>query len=88
MHRWIVEFARPPADPDAFARILDDTIRRENEDYDTHRLKDYGMDPPLLYPVRAGTFYAWMKARGQLGGQHKVPRVITDEDDFSFLTGE
>lgn len=88
VHRWIVEFARPPADPDAFMQVLDETIRRENEDYDTHRLKDYGMDPPLLYPVRAGTFYAWMKARGQLGGQHKVPRVITDEDDFSFLTGE
>ncbi len=29
-----------------------------------------------------GGFAAWMKARGKLGGQNKVPRVIADADDF------
>jgi hypothetical protein len=74
-HRWIVEFDRPPRDPERFVQALDDSIRRENEDYDTHRTDDYGLEPPILVPVAARTFYTWMKRRGKLGGQHKVPRV-------------
>ncbi len=32
-----------------------------------------------------GRFAAWMKARGQLGGQHKVPRIINDPALFQNL---
>jgi hypothetical protein len=28
--------------------------------------------------VPRGTFYAWMKSKGKLGGQHKVPRVARE----------
>jgi hypothetical protein len=28
--------------------------------------------------MAAGAFAAWMKSRGKLGGQNKVPRVVTD----------
>jgi len=79
-HRWLVEFDRPPQDEATFMAAVDDSIRRENEDYDTHRTDDYGMVPPILIPLAKGTFYAWMKQKGKLGGQHKVPRVApTDE---------
>jgi len=74
-HRWIVEFDRPPADQAAFIAAADQSIRRENEDYDTHRTGDYGLLPPQLIPVAPRTFYEWMKAKGKLGGQNKVPRV-------------
>lgn len=74
-HRWIVEFDRPPADEAAFIAAADQSIRRENEDYDTHRTGDYGLLAPQLVPVAPRTFYEWMKARNKLGGQHKVPRV-------------
>ena len=74
-HRWIIEFDRPPADAAAFMAAADQSIRRENEDYDTHRTGDYGLLPPQLVPVAPRTFYEWMKARGKLGGQNKVPRV-------------
>ena len=74
-HRWIIEFDRPPQDEAEFAAALDHSIRRENEDYDTHRQDDYGLEPPVLIPVAQRTFYTWMKHRGKLGGQHKVPRV-------------
>jgi hypothetical protein len=30
-------------------------------------------------------FEAWMKSRGQLGGQHKVPRVIANPALFNSL---
>jgi hypothetical protein len=28
--------------------------------------------------MEAGTFYNWMKNRGKLGGQNKVPRLAND----------
>jgi hypothetical protein len=33
---------------------------------------------PLLHLATDGTFYHWMKNRGKLGGQHKVPRLAND----------
>jgi len=79
-HWWIVEFNREPDDEAAFMTAVDDHIRRNNEDYDTHRTDDYGMAPPRLIRAAAGTFYEWMKAKGKLGGQHKVPRVVRSAD--------
>lgn len=38
----------------------------------------YGLAMPELRAVKEGTFAAWQKRRGKLGGQHKVPRIITD----------
>ena len=32
-----------------------------------------------------GAFAGWMKKRGKLGGQNKVPRIITDEALFDDL---
>ncbi len=86
-HRWIMEFDRPPADGEAFLAHVDESIRSENEDYDTHRLDDYGMSPPTLIPVARGTFWEWMKRKGKLGGQHKVPRVTMDLEMGEELLG-
>ena len=74
-HRWIVEFDRLPADPAAFMAAIDASLRAANEDYDTHRAGDFGLSPPILLPVAPRTFYTWMKHKGKLGAQHKVPRV-------------
>lgn len=86
-HRWIVEFDRPPADAAAFTAALDETIRTENEDYNTHREGDFGLDPPVLVPVAPGTFYTWMKQNGKLGGQHKVPRVVPSDQTAHAILG-
>jgi hypothetical protein len=32
-----------------------------------------------------GGYAQWMKAHGQLGGQHKVPRVINNPELFENL---
>ena len=79
-HVYVVEFDEMP-DGDAlsiFAAVLDGTLKQRNEDYEAHRRGDVQMGPPLIEPVAAGTFEAWMKSRGKLGGQNKVPRVIND----------
>lgn len=76
-HLHFVEFDGTPPEPRAFARALDAAIAAGNEDYATHR--SHGVREPVVRPVPRGTFYAWMRHRGKLGGQNKVPRVLNDE---------
>jgi hypothetical protein len=78
-HDWLVEFDEPPrCSMDVFARALDETLMTLNTDYRTKRARGVGMVEPRLVELPAGTFYRWMRARGQLGDQHKVPRVTND----------
>ena len=43
------------------------------------------MAPPRILAAAPGSFADWMRSRGKLGGQNKVPRVITDDALFSGL---
>jgi hypothetical protein len=74
-HRYLVEFAEPPAEVEAFARQLDEVLCRLNEDYAAHRGGDITMLPPEVWPVPRGGFAEWMRSCGKLGGQHKLPRM-------------
>lgn len=87
-HLFIVEFARPVREEarlETFARALDERLCALNEDYEMHRSRGFGLAPPRVHAAPPGMFAAWMKARGQLGGQHKVPRVVTDPELFENL---
>ena len=68
-----------------FAAALDATLCRLNDDYAAHRAGGYGMDAVRVRFLRAGGFAAWMKSRGKLGGQNKVPRIINDQALFAAL---
>src|SRR5213076_773012 len=74
-HRYLVEFAGEAPDAGQFAAELDGVLCRLNEDYAAHRQGDLTMRAPEVVPVRRGGFAGWMKARGKMGGQHKVPRM-------------
>ncbi|MDE2476376.1 MAG: GH3 auxin-responsive promoter family protein, partial [Alphaproteobacteria bacterium] len=65
--------------------LIDRELCRCNDDYRVHRSGGFGMDPPRLVAAQKGTFAAWMKSRGRLGGQNKVPRVINDQVLFQSL---
>lgn len=87
-HLYIVEFAHGPLQEGAlsrFAETLDAHLCATNEDYAAHRSGGFGMAAPEVRAVPSGTFAAWMKTRGQLGGQHKVPRIINDAELFADL---
>ena len=89
-HLYIVEFAEVGISAGqliAFTARLDRDLCTTNEDYAAHRAEGFGMKPPEIQSVPPGTFAAWMKSRGQLGGQHKVPRIIMDQDLFTNLRG-
>lgn len=77
-HEWIIEFEKEPSDMQQFAEILDITLQSVNSDYEAKRYKNITLDPPLVKKAKRGLFYQWMKKRGKLGGQNKVPRLSND----------
>jgi hypothetical protein len=74
-HEWIIEFKVVPKDLQEFTTVLDESLREINSDYDAKRANDLALIIPTVHSVRSGTFYNWMKKRGKLGGQNKVPRL-------------
>lgn len=79
-HEWIIEFKVKPSSLEEFGRILDETLRQINSDYDAKRQHDLALIAPLIRSVEEGTFYNWMKKRGKLGGQNKVPRLYNSRE--------
>lgn len=77
-HEWIIEFEQHPNNLEHFTDLLDNTLREINSDYDAKRFNDLALRRPLIHVAAAGTFYNWMKNRGKLGGQNKVPRLANE----------
>ncbi len=86
-HEWFVEFSRPPADPDTFAAALDGAMIRENTYYED-LITGKVLRPLVLRSLRAGAFRRYMKSRGKLGGQNKVPRLANDRMIADELTAD
>ena len=79
-HEWIIEFRVMPRDMAEFNSVLDKTLRSINSDYDAKRAHDLALVAPKIHAVAEGTFYQWMKKRGKLGGQNKVPRLSNNRE--------
>lgn len=77
-HEWIIEFEKKPKEFERFIDILDNTLREVNSDYDAKRFKDMALKRPKVHQAPDGTFYQWLKKKGKLGGQHKVPRLANE----------
>jgi hypothetical protein len=77
-HQWLIEFAKPPADLAQFTSVLDDTLKKENSDYDAKRSFDFILKQPQVTPLPQGTFYKWLKSKNKVGGQNKVPRLSNE----------
>jgi hypothetical protein len=77
-HEWVIEFSRLPESLSTFVEVFDRTLQQVNTDYEAKRSGDLALRRPRLHVVPEGTFYSWMKERGKLGGQNKVPRLSND----------
>jgi hypothetical protein len=77
-HQWLIEFENPPGDSKKFIAILDNTLQSVNSDYEAKRYKDIALRMPDLEIARPGLFQDWLKSKGRLGGQNKVPRLSND----------
>lgn len=77
-HEWLIEFEKEPSSLEEFARHLDTALKNINSDYEAKRHKDIALRMPMLHAVKKGTFNEWLRSRGKLGGQHKVPRLSNE----------
>jgi len=83
-HQYVVEFLREPGRLEGFREVLDADLSRRNADYLAHRSGDVCLPLPAVIVARPGSFESWMRSRGKLGGQNKVPRM----DNSGSLTRE
>ena len=86
-HRYLVEFSASPNSRQLaeFARVLDRELSQANRDYADHRKGNFGVGMPEVIALEPGAFAAWMKRRGRLGGQNKVPRIVSDAESFQRM---
>ena len=77
-HEWLIEFEHPPARLEEFIESLDAALREANSDYDAKRQKDIALRMPVVHAVPKGKFNDWLRMKGKLGGQHKVPRLSNE----------
>ncbi len=84
-HQWVIEFSNPPQDVYEFARILDNTLQQINSDYEAKRYKNITLQPLEIIVGRKGVFNDWLKSKGKLGGQHKVPRLSNKRDHIEEI---
>jgi hypothetical protein len=77
-HSYLIECDGPPPSAAKMAQAIDVEVGRDNEDYRTHRSSALSLAAPQVTLLPRGAFERFMRARGKLGGQHKVPRVIED----------
>ncbi|WP_026955866.1 GH3 auxin-responsive promoter family protein [Algoriphagus vanfongensis] len=84
-HEWIVEFKSPPAQLERFKEVLDQHLREVNSDYDAKRHKDLALEKPIIHIAPEGLFEHWLKSKGKLGGQNKVPRLANTREYLDEL---
>jgi hypothetical protein len=80
-HVWYVELDDSSVDVERMAQVIDRRLQSGNADYAAHRIRRFGMDGPLVRPVPSGAFLAWMRRRRKVGGQAKIPRVLTSAQE-------
>ncbi|MBK7763497.1 MAG: GH3 auxin-responsive promoter family protein [Bacteroidetes bacterium] len=77
-HEWVIEFNKAPSDFNQFIDVLDAALQEINSDYEAKRYKDIALSKPKVHSLPEGSFNAWLKQKGKLGGQHKIPRLSND----------
>jgi GH3 auxin-responsive promoter len=79
-HQWVIEFQKEPINLQEFAELLDTNLQKINSDYEAKRYKSLALAPLKLTAAPPGTFMRWIKERGKLGSQSKVPRLANHRD--------
>ena len=87
-HEWLIEFEQQPNSLPEFITELDNALKNCNSDYEAKRHKNIALRLPVVHALPKGTFTEWLRSKGKLGGQHKVPRLSNErtiiEEIFSL----
>ena len=84
-HQWLIEFARAPKDIGEFEQILDKKLQQLNSDYEAKRSHDITLQHLEVIVARKDLFNDWLKMKGKLGGQHKIPRLSNERKHIEEL---
>ena len=84
-HQWLIEFSKQPSNPEEFGQILDRSLQAINSDYEAKRYKNITLQPLELVVAREGLFDDWLREKGKLGGQHKIPRLSNNRQYIDEL---
>jgi hypothetical protein len=76
----MIEFLHKPENLSQFSSDLDQNLQQINSDYEAKRKGNLNLLPLQIESVPADTFLLWMKSRGKLGGQNKVPRLHPNDE--------
>ena len=91
-HQWFIEFETPPADLGAFTQVLDKAMQQQNSNYAQKRSNNFAIDPLEVIQLPTGFFERWLRRKGKLGGQHKIPKLANHrrfaEELLSMLAEE
>ncbi len=74
-HEWLIEFSKPPKNIAYFTELLDNALKSINSDYEAKRYQNMTLNLPIVHQAKKRLFYNWLKEKGKLGGQNKVPRL-------------
>jgi hypothetical protein len=77
-HEWLIEFEKEPGSLENFIKELDEALKNINSDYEAKRHKSIALGLPVIHLLKKGTFEEWLRSKGKLGGQHKVPRLSNE----------
>ncbi len=84
-HQWLIEFSKEPASLDEFASLLDKHLQEINSDYEAKRFHDVTLQHLEIVKARPNLFNDWLKSKGKLGGQHKVPRLSNSRKNIDEM---
>ena len=84
-HQWLIEFSKAPDSLERFRDILDSSLQEINSDYEAKRHKDITLQKLEIVVARPNLFHDWLKEKGKLGGQHKVPRLCNTREHIDEM---
>jgi len=78
-HEWFVEFAKAPKDLARFSELIDESLQAQNMYY-KDLIEGKILKPLIISSLKKATFNDYMKSKGKLGGQNKIPRLANDRN--------
>jgi hypothetical protein len=84
-HQWLVEFDGEAPNLDHFAKVLDQHLQSINSDYEAKRFQDMAIKQLEVRAVPSKTFERWLRSRGKIGAQVKVPRLSNNRQHMEEI---
>ncbi|WP_279147863.1 GH3 auxin-responsive promoter family protein [Segatella bryantii] len=84
-HQWLIEFSKEPDNLDEFSTLLDKKLQEINSDYEAKRYHDVTLQHLEIIKARPNVFNDWLKSKGKLGGQHKIPRLSNSRKNIDEM---